>query len=615
MNSFENLGLSKPILEAITELGFKTPTAIQEKAIPVLLEGRSDFVGLAQTGTGKTAAFGLPLLQLIEPDEKIPQALILSPTRELGIQIAEDLKTFSKNILNLNVVNVYGGASIDDQIRKIRRGAHVVVATPGRLLDLIRRKAINLSKVEYVILDEADEMLNMGFKEDIDAILSTTSDKKLTWLFSATMSGEVRRISKNYMTDPVEVTVGSANTTNTNIEHQYYLMNNRDRYNVLKRIVDFYPDIYGIVFCRTRKETQEVSELLMKDGYNADAIHGDLSQVQRDRVMRSFKSKSLQLLVATDVAARGIDVDDLTHVLHYNLPDELEYYTHRSGRTARAGKKGISIALVTPRDERKIKDLSRRLKMEFAQVKIPGGAEVCERQLLNFMKRVIDVNVEEEAIEQFLPAIHEELKDLDREELVKRMVSLEFNRFWDYYKNAQDLNMRSSTQKRVRQNDGEVSTEDRLFINIGRKDGVDVPSLLTLIHKQCGVRGKNVGRVDLKGVFSFFDVDKAFTEEIIKGFAGAEVGGRAIRIEVSGDRPETTDTEERRPRGGGDRSRGYSGGGSRGYSSGGSRGGSSAGRSRGRSGGGDRSRFRSDDSRDRRSKPEGARSSDRRRRD
>lgn len=605
MNSFENLGLSKPILEAITELGFKTPTAIQEKAIPVLLEGRSDFVGLAQTGTGKTAAFGLPLLQLIEPNEKIPQALILSPTRELGIQIAEDLKTFSKNILNLNVVNVYGGASIDDQIRKIRRGAHVVVATPGRLLDLIRRKAINLSKVEYVILDEADEMLNMGFKEDIDAILSTTSDKKLTWLFSATMSGEVRRISKNYMTDPVEVTVGSANTTNTNIEHQYYLMNNRDRYNVLKRIVDFYPDIYGIVFCRTRKETQEVAELLMKDGYNADAIHGDLSQVQRDRVMRSFKTKSLQLLVATDVAARGIDVDDLTHVLHYNLPDELEYYTHRSGRTARAGKKGISIALVTPRDERKIKDLSRRLKMEFTQVKIPGGAEVCERQLLNFMNRVIDVNVEEEAIGQFLPAIHEELKDLDRDELVKRMVSLEFNRFWDYYKDAQDLNMRSSTQKRVRQNDGAVSTEDRLFINIGRKDGIDVPSLLTLIHKQCGVRGKNVGRVDLKGVFSFFDVDKAFTEEIIKGFAGAEVGGRAVRIEVSGDRPDSSE----RPRGGNRSRGGYSGGGDR------SRSYSGGGRSRG--GSGDRSRSRGgDDSRDRRRKPEGGgRSFDRRRRD
>ena len=609
MSSFENLGLSRPILEAITELGFTTPTAIQEKAIPVLLEGRSDFVGLAQTGTGKTAAFGLPLLQLIEPDEKIPQALILSPTRELGIQIADDLKTFSKNILNLNVVNVYGGASIDDQIRKIKRGAHVVVATPGRLLDLIRRKAINLSKVEYVILDEADEMLNMGFKEDIDSILSTTSDKKLTWLFSATMSSEVRRISKNYMTDPVEVTVGGANTTNTNIEHQYYLMNNRDRYNVLKRIVDFYPDIYGIVFCRTRKETQEVAELLMKDGYNADAIHGDLSQVQRDRVMRSFKTKSLQLLVATDVAARGIDVDDLTHVLHYNLPDELEYYTHRSGRTARAGKKGISIALVTPRDERKIKDLSRRLKMEFAQVKIPGGAEVCERQLLNFMKRVIDVNVEEEAIEQFLPAIHEELKDLDRDALVKRMVSLEFNRFWDYYKDAQDLNMRSSTQKRVRQNDGAVSTEDRLFINVGRKDGIDVPSLLTLIHKQCGVRGKNVGRVDLKGVFSFFDVDKEFTEEIIKGFAGAEVGGRAVRIEVSGDRPETTDTDERKPRGGNRSRGGYSGGGgsSRGYSGGG----------RSRGGSGDRSRPKSgDDSRDRRRKPEGGgRTFDRRRRD
>ncbi|MDE5420246.1 DEAD/DEAH box helicase [Labilibaculum sp. DW002] len=559
MNSFENLGLSEAILGAIKELGFTTPTAIQEKAIPVLLEGRSDFVGLAQTGTGKTAAFGLPLLQLIEPDEKIPQALILSPTRELGIQIADDLKIFSKNILNLNVVNVYGGASIDDQIRKIRRGAHVVVATPGRLLDLIRRKAINLSKVEYVILDEADEMLNMGFKEDIDSILSSTSDDKLTWLFSATMPNEVRRISKNYMTDPVEVTVGTANTTNKNIEHQYYLMNNRDRYNVLKRVVDFYPDIYGIIFCRTRKETQEVAELLMKDGYNADALHGDLSQVQRDRVMRSFKSKSLQLLVATDVAARGIDVDDLSHVLHYNLPDELEFYTHRSGRTARAGKKGISIALVTPRDERRVRDLSRRLKMDFEQVKIPNGEEVCERQLLHFMNRIKEVSLEENNIETYFEAINGELADLSREDIIKKFVSLEFNRFWDYYKNAQDLNMRSSTQKRVRQNDGAESTEDRLFINIGRKDGIDVPSLLNLIHKQCGVRGKNVGRVDLKGVFSFFDVSKEFTEEIIKGFAGAEVGGRKIRIEVSGERPTESSHRKGRPRSDrGDRSRGSS---------------------------------------------------------
>jgi ATP-dependent RNA helicase DeaD len=587
MNSFENLGLSKAILEAISELGFETPTAIQEQAIPILLDGRSDFVGLAQTGTGKTAAFGLPLLELIEPQVKIPQALILSPTRELGIQIADDLKTFSKNILNLNVVNVYGGASIEEQIRKLKRGAHVIVATPGRLLDLIRRKAVNLSAVEYLILDEADEMLNMGFKEDIDAILSSTSEEKVTWLFSATMPAEVRRISKNYMTDPVEVTVGKANTTNKNIEHQYYMLNNRDRYNVLKRVVDFYPDIYGIIFCRTRKETQEVAELLMKDGYNADALHGDLTQVQRDRVMRNFKNRSLQLLVATDVAARGIDVDDLSHVIHYMLPDELEFYTHRSGRTARAGKKGVSIALVTPREERKVKDLSRKLKTDFEQVKIPQGKDVCERQLMNFMHRVNEVEVEEEEIAPFIDGINEELHELSREDLIKRFVSLEFNRFWEYYKNADDLNLKSTTQRRNKREGNKG--EDRMFINIGKKDGIDVPRLLNLIHKQCGVRGKNVGRVDLKGVFSFFDVDKGFTDEIIKGFAGAVIGGRKIRIEVSGDRPSESNPRKGRPRSG-ERARGDR-------------------RDRGDRG------YRKDSSKDRRGKGDGKRYSDRRRKE
>ncbi len=583
MNSFENLGLSEAILGAIKELGFENPTPIQEKAIPVLLEGRSDFVGLAQTGTGKTAAYGLPLLELIEQDVKLPQALILSPTRELGIQIADDLRLFSKNILNLNVVNVYGGASIDDQIRKLRRGAHVIVATPGRLLDMIRRKAVDLSKIEYLILDEADEMLNMGFKEDIDVILSSTSSDKLTWLFSATMPAEVRRIAKNYMTDPVEVTVGKANTSNVNIAHQYYLLNNRDRYNVLKRVVDYYPNIFGIVFCRTRKETQEVAELLMKDGYSADALHGDLSQVQRDKVMRSFKNKTLQLLVATDVAARGIDVDDLTHVIHYNLPDELEFYTHRSGRTARAGRSGISIALITPRDERKVRDLSKKLNVEFAQVKVPVGEEVCERQLLHFMNRIKEVDIEENNIETYFEAINGELSELSREEIIKKFVSLEFNRFMDYYKNTPDLNLKSSTQKRA-QRAGESDNksdgnEDRMFINIGIKDGIDVPRLLTLIHKQCGVRGKNIGRVDLKGVFSFFDVEKEFTNDIVKGFAGAVVGGRSIRIEVSGDRPMSGGGDSHRKgrsprgsdRGGSDRSRGGSDRSSRGSDRGGSK--------------------------------------------
>lgn len=546
MNLFENLGLSKAVLEAISDLGFVTPTPIQEKTIPVLLEGRSDFVGLAQTGTGKTAAYGLPLLELVEPQQKYTQALILAPTRELGIQITNDLKQFSKNLTNFNVVNVYGGANISEQIRKLKKTAHIVVATPGRLLDLIGRKAINLSKIEYLVLDEADEMLNMGFKEDIDAILESSSEDKLTWLFSATMPREVRRISKNYMTDPVEVTIGTANMSNRNISHQYYLLNSRNRYKVLKRVVDYYPDIYGIVFCRTRKETQEVAELLMKDAYNADALHGDLSQMQRDRVMRNFRNKSLQLLVATDVAARGIDVDNLSHVIHYNLPDELEFYTHRSGRTARAGKEGISIALVTPREESRVRSLSSKLKTDFEQVKIPIAQEVCERQLMHFMHRVNEVEVEEQEIAPFVEGIHEELKQLDREELIKRFVSLEFNRFWEYYKNSEDLNLKSSTQKRTKKEHSEE--ENRIFINIGKKDGIDVPRLLNVIHKQCGVRGKHIGQIDLKGVFSFFDVEKNYTDEIIKGFSGAVIGGRKVRIEISSDHKASAKSGRKRHR-------------------------------------------------------------------
>ncbi|MCT4615293.1 MAG: DEAD/DEAH box helicase [Marinifilaceae bacterium] len=539
MNSFENLGLSKTVLNAISELGFEQPTAIQEKAIPLLLEAQTDFVGLAQTGTGKTAAYGLPLIELIDPYENTPQALILSPTRELGIQIGEDLKLFSKNIFNLKLVNVYGGANIDEQIRKIKRGAQIIVATPGRLLDLIKRKAINLSELEYLVLDEADEMLNMGFKDDIDEILADTPNTKLTWLFSATMPKEVRQISKNYMSNPQEVTIGKANTSNANISHQYYMLNNRDRYNVLKRVVDFYPDIYGIVFCRTRKETQEVAELLMKDGYNADALHGDLTQVQRDRVMRNFKNKSLQLLIATDVAARGIDVDNLSHVIHYNLPDELEFYTHRSGRTARAGNKGISIALITPREERKVKELARKLKTNFDKTEIPVGKKVCERQLFSFMDKVKQVNIDEEEIAPFIEEINTQLDGIDKESLIKRFVSLEFNRFWEYYKNSPDLNIKANQNDRrdTEYRRPKNSSDDRLFINIGKKDGIDVPKLLNIIHKQCNVRGKDVGRIDLKGVFSFFEVNKKFTDEIIKGFAGSTVCGRKVRIEISNEMP------------------------------------------------------------------------------
>jgi len=590
MTSFTNLGLSEPILQAILELGFETPTPIQEKAIPLLLEGDRDFVGLAQTGTGKTAAFGLPLLERVNLDIKVPQALILSPTRELGIQIAEDLKRYSKNLRAVSIVNVYGGASIEDQIRKVKRGAHIIVATPGRLLDLINRRVVDLSQLRSLVLDEADEMLNMGFKEDIDRILDASAKDRRTWLFSATMPREVRNIAKNYMDNPVEVTVAK-NTANQNIAHQYYFINNRDRYNVLKRVVDIYPNIYGIVFCRTRRETQEVAENLMKEGYNADSLHGDLTQVQRDRVMRNFKVKSLQILVATDVAARGIDVDSLTHVIHYNLPDELENYTHRSGRTARAGRSGISVSLVSGREESRVRSLSKRLGVDFEKLTIPSGVNVCESQLMHLMQKVKDVKVDDELVESFLPKITEALEGLDRDALVKQFVALEFNRFWDYYKNAQDLNVNQRNAPKGRERDQERrenSKEDRLFINIGKTDGVDVPALLNLIHENCGIKGKHVGRVDLKGVFSFFEVDKEYTETIFKGLNEAEFAGRTVRVELSGEKP-AGDRSRSGGGGGGGRSRGGRGG----YSGGGG----SSERRDGRSGG------RREGSRDRNRKP------------
>jgi len=579
MNSFADLGLSQSIIDTITKIGYETPTPIQAKSIPVLLQGDCDFVGLAQTGTGKTAAYGLPLLDLIDLKDKTTQALILSPTRELGIQIANEIKNFANQSGGISIVNVYGGASIDEQIKKLRRGAQIIVATPGRLLDLIRRRCVKLENVKYLVLDEADEMLNMGFKEDIDEILSSTSDDRNTWLFSATMPREVRNIAKNYMSDPQEVTCGTKNTSNKNIKHEYFLVNNRDRYSALKRVVDYNPSIFAIVFCRTRRETQEVAEFLMKDGYNADALHGDLTQSQRDRVMRNFKSRSLQLLVATDVAARGIDVDDLTHVLHYNLPDELENYTHRSGRTARAGKEGFSISIVTPREEGKIRSLSRKLQADFSKLEVPSGKDVCERQLLNLMTRVKDVTVKEDLVEEFLPQILTQLEDLDKEEMVKRFVALEFNRFWDYYRKSPDLNV-SSSDRAPRANVNE--NECRIFLNIGKTDGLDVPKLLNLIDTNCDLKSKHVGRVDLKGVFSFFNVDKAYQEQIFEGFNGLEFEGRTLRVEISEDKPEG---EGRRRSRGGDR-RGGGGGYRRGGNSGSSHRGGGGDR---RNGGGERS--------------------------
>ncbi len=533
MKTFQSLGLSKGLADAVQLIGFETPTPIQEKAIPMLLTGNKDFIGLAQTGTGKTAAFGLPLLDLVDDNSKETQALVLAPTRELGLQIVSDLENFSERFKKLNITAVYGGASISEQIRKVKRGAQIIVATPGRLIDLLGKKAVNLSTIKYVVLDEADEMLNMGFKEDIDEILSTTPDTKITWLFSATMPKEVRAIAKNYMTDPEELTVGEKNTGNANIEHQYVVTQERDKYSALKRILDYNPEIFGLIFCRTRIDTQRIAESLMKDGYNADALHGDLNQAQRDRVMMKFRNRSLQILVATDVAARGIDVDNITHVIHLNIPDEMEFYTHRSGRTARAGRKGVSIAMVNNRETGKLKQIEKILKTTFVKIPVPTGPEVCQKQLLALMHKVHEVKVNESEIAAFLPAVYEELKDLDKNELIKRFASLEFNRFLEYYRNAPDLNADSKGSNREVGGAERYSTGDRYFINLGKMDELDVPTLLELLDDCCGITKKNVGKIDLKGAYSFFEIDKEKSADVIKGFQGMEFAGRVVRVELT----------------------------------------------------------------------------------
>lgn len=534
MKPFEALGLSRGLVEAVERIGFETPTPIQEKAIPVLLQGNRDFVGLAQTGTGKTAAFGLPLLELVDDSSRDTQALVLAPTRELGLQITSDLETFSKSFKNVNIVAVYGGSSIVEQIKKVKRGAQIIVATPGRLIDLLTRKAINLKTVRFVVLDEADEMLNMGFKEDIDLILSHTPDTKSTWLFSATMPKEVKNISKNYMQDPFELQVGEKNQGNANIEHQYILVQEKDKHSALKRVLDYTPDIFGLVFCRTKIDTQKVADMLMKDGYNADSLHGDLTQQQRDKVMKAFRNRTLQILVATDVAARGIDVDDITHVIHLNMPDEMEFYTHRSGRTARAGKKGISIAMINKREIGKIKQIERGIGAHFRRVMIPTGQEVCHKQLLALMHKVHEVKVNEEEIAEFLPEVFHELRDLDKEELIKRFASIEFNRFLEYYRNANDLNVEEGQSR----SEGDYSVNgDRIFINLGKMDGLDKAKILELIDDCCGIGKKFIGKIELKGAYSFFEIEKDKTETILKGFEGVEFRNRAVRVEVTNGQP------------------------------------------------------------------------------
>ncbi len=622
MNPFSTLGIRHDIVNAITELGFENPTPIQEQSIPVLLSGSNDFVGLAQTGTGKTAAFGLPLLELLDFEENYPQALILCPTRELCLQITSDIKNYSKNMKNVNVVAVYGGANISDQLRQIKRGVQIVVATPGRMLDIINRKAIDFTQVQFVVLDEADEMLNMGFQEDIDSILSTTPDDKKTWLFSATMPSEVRRIAKKYMTDPFELTMGTKNTGNVNIEHEYYIVKARDKYAAFKRIVDFNPEIFGIVFCRTKIETQEIAESLMKDGYNADALHGDLSQQQRDKVMKRYRDRSLQLLIATDVAARGIDVNDVTHVINYSLPDEIENYTHRSGRTGRAGKTGISIAIINSKELGKIRHIERTIGKQFTKAEIPSGFDVCEKQLFALIHKVHNVEVNEAQIEQYIPRIMDEFKDLDKEQIIKRFASLEFNRFLEYYSKAPDLNIsgddrgfeRDRGERGDRPDRGPRSSAGytRLFMNLGSVDDFTRGDMLGFICNNTKISGKSVGKIDLKGVFTFFEVEDSEVNKVIEGFKTVDFQGRSVRIEMAGDREGGSErggseggyrgNSPRREGGGGGYRGGNSGGGRReGGSSGGGfrdfsgkrredRGGSSSSSPRREGGGGERRR-------------------------
>jgi ATP-dependent RNA helicase DeaD len=536
MSKFESLGLQKSLLSAITDLGFENPSEVQEKAIPILLEDETDLVALAQTGTGKTAAFGFPLIQKIDAASRTTQGLILSPTRELCLQITNEMKLYSKYEKGVNIVAIYGGASISDQARQIKKGAQIVVATPGRMKDMIGRRMVDISKIDYCILDEADEMLNMGFFEDIKDILSNTPKEKSTWLFSATMPKEVSTIAKKFMNSPKEITVGAKNSGASTVQHEYYVVGGRDRYPALKRLADANPGIFSVVFCRTKRDTQRVAEKLIEDGYNAGALHGDLSQNQRDLVMNSFRKKQIQMLVATDVAARGIDVDDITHVINYQLPDEIETYTHRSGRTGRAGKSGISMVIVTRSEMRKINAIERKIGQEFISMKIPTGIQICEIQLYHLVNKIKDTKVNEE-IDVYLPAINDVLEGIDRDELIKKIVSVEFTRFFSYYNKTRDLNSddRSNKKERGERNSGEIPKDGsvRYFINVGERDNYDWMSLKDFLRDTLGIDKDDIYKVDTKDTFSFFNTDAKFTPLVLETFTDFKVDGRFVNVEVS----------------------------------------------------------------------------------
>ncbi len=559
MNKFTDLGLEESLVKAVSELGFEIPTPIQAETIPLLLDNNRDILGLAQTGTGKTAAFGLPSVQLTETDNRNTQTIILSPTRELCLQITKDLKDYSKYTKGVNILAVYGGSSIDTQIKGLRKGAHIVVGTPGRTKDLINRGVLKLGSISRVVLDEADEMLTMGFKDDLDAILSKTPDHKQTLMFSATMPSAMVRITKKYMNDPVEIKVSKVNLATKNVNHIQYMTSARNRFEALKRIIDVNPKIYSIVFCRTRRETTDVANKLTQAGYNADALNGDLSQSQRDDVMGRFRNRHLQILVATDVAARGIDVTDLTHVINYNLPDDAEIYTHRSGRTGRAGKSGISIAIIHSRETRKLRDIEKFSGITFSKEKIPTGDEICQAQLYTLVDKIDNIKVDDHQIEPFLPKIYEMLADLSREELIKHFVSAEFNRFLSYYKHAKDINIDESQSRSERKERSSNANFSRLFINLGKKDNLTPARLLGVINEALDSGNVEIGKIDILGNFSFFEIDKESASDLITNINdGFEFDGRVVSVELSEEKKQRSGRRDFKKKRSGD-SGGYSG--------------------------------------------------------
>lgn len=559
MKTFEELCVSPAIRRAIEEMGYENPMPVQEEVIPYLLGENNDLVALAQTGTGKTAAYGLPLLQKINIPDRVPQALVLCPTRELCLQIADDLKSYSKYLDGLKVLPVYGGSSIESQIRSLKQGVHVVVATPGRLLDLMERKTVSLANIINVVLDEADEMLNMGFTESINAILAGVPDNRNTLLFSATFSNEIAKIAKNYLHDAKEITIGNRNEGTANVKHIMYVAHAKDKYAALKRVVDYYPSIYGIIFCRTKLETQEVADKLMQEGYNADTLHGDLSQAQRDAVMQKFRNKNIQLLVATDVAARGLDVENLTHVINYGLPDDVENYTHRSGRTGRVDKTGTSIAIINLREKGKIRAIERTIGKTFETGVLPTGKQICEKQLLKVIDDLEKVKVNEEEIADYMPDVYRKLDWLTKEDLIKRMVSHEFNRFLEYYRDRDSIEVPTDENRKKSSRDRDHSRQAekgyaRLFINMGKTDNFFARELISLINSN--VRGKHVeiGRIDLLKNFSFFEVAEKQASLIIRSLSKANWNGRQVNVEQA-DADNNIETDQSSK---GDRHKSYS---------------------------------------------------------